>query len=532
MSTATSAVRSVYVGGKWRDANHQQVFQATDPSTHTTLPAEFPVSSWEDCDAALDAAEAAFAELRALPAERIAAFLECYADRIEAAKEPLAETAFAETGLAKSPRLADVELPRTSNQLRAAAAACRSGSWALPTIDTTTGIRSCYQSLGPVCVFGPNNFPFAFGSVSGGDFAAAIAAGNPVIGKANSSHPETTRLFAVEAAEALQQTGLPAATVQLLYRVSHADGERLVSDPRVGATGYTGSRAAGLTLKAAADRAGKPIYLELSSVNPVVITPAALAERSDEIVQEFVTSVLMGTGQFCTNPGVVLLLKDDASEAFIAAVSEKFQGSAAGTLLSPGVARGLAESVQALAGFGATLLTGGGEPESGRCAFANTLLRASGQDFLSNPEGFQTEAFGNASLLVVADDLDQLCQVIAHLEGNLTGCVYSAKDGSDEPAYQRISFELTPKVGRLLNDKMPTGVAVSAAMNHGGPYPATGHPGFTAVGVPASLIRFAKLTCFDNVRQDRLPTLLQDKNPSSQTWRLIDGGWTQSDVSS
>lgn len=530
MSTATSTVRPVLVAGQWRDANYQSTFQATNPNKNETLVAEFPVSSWDDCDAALNAAVDAAKRLRQLPSAKIADFLERYADRIDAAKDALVEAAFSETGLGKSPRLADVELPRTSNQLRAAAAACRSGSWALPTIDTAAGIRSCYESLGPVCVFGPNNFPFAFGSVSGGDFAAAIAAGNPVIGKANSSHPETTRLFAEQAAEALQETGLPAATVQLLYRTSHADGERLVSDPRVGATGYTGSRSAGLALKAAADRAGKPIYLELSSVNPVVITSGALAERGDEIVGEFVTSVLMGTGQFCTNPGLVLLQQGDAADKFIDAVRDRFASSPAGTLLSPAVATGLAGSVKALCQFGAELLTGGGEPESDRCAYANTLMKTSATNFLGNPEGFQTEAFGNASLIVVADDLTQLCQSISELEGNLTGCIYSAADGSEEDACGSIAAELTVKVGRLLNDKMPTGVAVSAAMNHGGPYPATGHPGFTAVGVPGSLLRFAKLTSFDNVRSSRLPALLQDTNPTGQTWRLVDGAWTQSSL--
>ena len=530
MSTAISTVRPVLIAGVWRDADHQDTFQATDPNSNQLLEAEFPVSSWEDCDAALEAAAEAARELRKLPAEKIASFLEAYADRIDAAKDVLSDAALAETGLARSPRLADVELPRTSNQLRAAAKACRSGNWAIPTIDTATGIRSCYGQLGPVCVFGPNNFPFAFGSVSGGDFAAAIAAGNPVIGKANSSHPETTRLFAVEAAKALEETGLPAATVQLIYRTSHADGEKLVSDPRVGATGYTGSRGAGLKLKAAADKVGKPIYLELSSVNPVVITPGALKERGDDILNEFITSVLMGTGQFCTNPGVVLLLDDAATSDFIEQVKTKFSATPAGTLLSPAVAKSLSASVSTLCGFGAELVTGGGEAESDRCAYANTLLKTTAKAFLANPEGFQTEAFGNASLFVVADSADELCQAIGQLEGNLTGCIYSATDGSDDAVSESISFELEPKVGRILNDKMPTGVAVSAAMNHGGPYPATGHPGFTAVGVPGSLLRFGKLTSYDNIRPHRLPALLQDASPTDKTWRLIDGQWSQSSV--
>ena len=143
----------------------------------------------------------------------------------------------------------------------------------------------------------------------------------------------------------------------------------------------------------------------------------------------------------------------------------------------------------------------------------------------------QTEAFGNSSLLVVAESIDEVSQLISCLEGNLTGCIYSATDGADDDDYDRIAPELQVKVGRLLNDKMPTGVAVSAAMNHGGPFPATGHPGFTAVGIPGSLLRFAMLQCYDNIRQDRLPTTLHDSNPNGEMWRCVDGNWTQGNVS-
>lgn len=521
----------VLIAGSWRDADSTGTFQSTNPNTNQKLPTEFPVSAWSDCDEALNAAVDAAREMRKLPAETIATFLETFADLIEGAKDALVEAAHAETGLAKSPRLADGELPRTSGQLRAAAASARSGDWAMATVDTVTGIRSVYEALGPVCVFGPNNFPFAFGSVSGGDFAAAIASGNPVIGKANSSHPETTRLFAELALSAAESTGVPNSIVQLIYRTSHADGERLVSDPRIGATGYTGSRGAGLKLKAAADAVGKPIYLELSSVNPVVVLPGAFESRGDELVDEFCGSALMGTGQFCTNPGLVVAIKGEKTSAFINAVKERFAAAPAGTLLSPAVASSLTSSISKLTEFGAELQTGGGEAEPDRCAVANTLLTATGAQFLSDPEGFQTEAFGNASLMVVADDLQQLCDIISALEGNLTGCVYSDAAGSDDAAYDQVIFELTPKVGRVLNDKMPTGVAVSAAMNHGGPYPATGHPGFTAVGIPGSLLRFAKLTSYDNVRPNRLPVILKDKNPTGNTPRRVDGAWTTADVS-
>jgi NADP-dependent aldehyde dehydrogenase len=400
----------------------------------------------------------------------------------------------------------------------------------MPTIDTKQNIRSIFAPIGPVCVFGPNNFPLAFNSASGGDFAAAIAAGNPVIAKANTSHPGTSRLLAEAAFAAVQETELPAATVQLLYRTSHADGERLVSDPRVGATGYTGSRSAGLTLKRAADAAGKPIYLELSSVNPVVILPGAIQERGNDLVGQFCTSCLAGTGQFCTNPGLVILLAGKTSDGFIDRLKLAFQEAPIGTLLSKGVEQALTRGVAELTAAGAEVLIGGKSRGGTGYSHENTLLRVSGAQFLRNPEALQTEAFGNASLLVVVENLGEAAAVIDHLEGNLTGCFYTSTQGVDDEAYQLLEPRLRRKVGRLLNDKMPTGVAVSPAMNHGGPYPATGHPGFTAVGIPASLHRFAVLQCYDGVRSDRLPAALRDKNPNGQMWRFIDGQWTRGDA--
>jgi len=523
-------VQPILIDGQWRSGSAGATFRADNPATRQPLPDEYPISSWQDCDDALAAAARAFGVLRSLPGQPFAEFLETYAARIEARQDELVEMAHAESALPRSPRLAGVELPRTTNQLRQAAAAAREGSWALPTIDTRANIRSCLSALGPVWVFGPNNFPFAFGSISGGDFAAAIAAGNPVIAKANSSHPGTTRIFAEEAEAARQATGLPPGTVQLIYRTSHADGEQAVADPRTGATGYTGSRSAGLKLKAAADAAGKPIYLELSSVNPVVVLPGALRERGEKLAEEFTTSCLMGTGQFCTNPGLVLLVQGDATDAFVRQVAERFQAAPVGTLLSRAVETSLRSSLQTLRAAGAQVVVGNTPGGGQGYCHANTLLSVSGGQFLRAAEALQTEAFGNCSLLVIAEDIEQLCRALDRLEGNLTGCVYTDTAGSDDADYDRIAPHLRQRVGRLLNDKMPTGVAVSPAMNHGGPYPATGHPGFTAVGIPASLRRFAALQCYDNVRPHRLPPCLQDRNPNGTMWRCIDGCWTQADV--
>jgi NADP-dependent aldehyde dehydrogenase len=499
----------ILIAGQWRDADSTATFHAENPATDEPLPGDYPVSSWADCNAALAAAAEAAVALRTAPPEQIADFLTRYASRIEGRADELVELAHLETALPKSPRLADVELPRSTSQLRQAATAALDGSWALPTIDAKLNIRSMLAPLGPVFVLGPNNFPFAFNGIAGGDFAAAIAAGNPVIAKAHPSHPGTTRLLAEEAWLALADSGLPPATVQLLYQIAPADGLQMVSDRRLGATAFTGSRAAGLALKAAADAAGKPIYLELSSINPVLILPGALAERGENIAEEFIASSLLGAGQFCTSPSLVVLPVGDATEQFIAAVKEKFESTPPAPLLSAAVVRALDAGVKALLAAGAHLVTGGAASAPG-CRFANTLLRATGDEFLAAPEELQTEAFGNASLLVVVRDNAQTAAVLAQLEGNLTGCIYSDTAGADDALYDALAPLLRARVGRLLNDKMPTGVAVSPAMNHGGPFPATGHPGFTSVGIPASLRRFAALHCYDNVRPSRLPAALRD----------------------
>ena len=524
------SLQPVLIAGKWRAAQAAGTFHAQNPATAEELPEQYPVSAWPDCDAALAAASEAAVLLRTAPPERIARFLSRFAELIEARASALVETAHLETALPKAPRLAEVELPRTTGQLRQAAAAALEGSWALPTIDTKLNIRSMLAPLGPVWVFGPNNFPLAFNSVAGGDFAAAIAAGNPVIAKANSGHPGTSRLLAEAALAALSETGLPPGTVQMFYRTGHADGERLAADPRTGALAYTGSRAAGLRLKAAADRAGKPAYLELSSVNPVLLLPGALAERGAKLVEELAGSCLLGAGQFCTSPGLALLFAGEATEQFIAAVRQRLEAAPAAPLLSSGVQRALEDGVRTLRAAGAELLTGGAPLPAPGYRFANTLLRVTGEQFLAEPEKLQTEAFGNASLTVVVQDTPQALEVLKCLEGNLTGAIYSDTRGSDDALYRQLEPHLRARVGRLLNDKMPTGVAVSPAMNHGGPFPATGHPGFTAVGIPASLRRFAALQCYDNVRADRLPAALRDQNPTGHTWRLLDGQWSQKDV--
>lgn len=518
----------VLIAGRWqKEPAPEGELTAHDPTNGKPLDERFPISGRQTLLAALNAGAEAARTLAGAEPERIAGFLEGFAAAIEARAEALVEIAHRETGLPKEPRLKNVELPRTTGQLRAAAQAARERSFCHPVIDTKNGIRSMYAALGgPVAVFGPNNFPFAFNAVSGGDFAAAIAAGNPVIAKANPGHPGTSRLLAEAAVEALAASGLPAATLQLVYGLPEALGLELVGHPLIAASAFTGSRHAGLALKAAADRAGKPIYLELSSINPIFVLPGALEERGSALAQELFGSCTLGAGQFCTKPGISVLVAGEAAERFADELGERFADAAPGTLLGTTSADRIAEGIAVLRRHGAKLLVGGSKVSGPRFAHENTLLRVSGDEFLASPEALQTEAFGSVHLMVVASSLEQLLKIADALSGNLTGTIYSHTGNVDDEAYARLAPRLRPKVGRLLNDKMPTGVAVSAAMNHGGPYPSTGHPGFTAVGLPASIRRFTALHCYDNVRPGRLPPELADDNPH-ELWRSVDGAWTQ-----
>jgi NADP-dependent aldehyde dehydrogenase len=413
--------------------------------------------------------------------------------------------------------------------LRQAAAAARDRSWCRATIDAKADIRSKYGPLGgPVAVFGPNNFPFAYNSAAGTDFAAAIAAGNPVIAKAHPCHPGTTRIFAEIAKAAVDNTGLPAALFQLVYHMAPESGWRLVGHPLLGASTFTGSRPAGLLLKAAAEKGGKPVYIETSSVNPIFILPGALADRGEKIAEEVFASCTLGAGQFCTKPGLIVIPENRSSEAFFEAVRVRFERAPAAVLVAKSVLDGIRMALETMTEAGAEIVAGGWPVDSPGFRHENTLLRVSGDAFLADPQALQQEAFGPVSLIVFARNAAQMTEIAASLEGNLTGSIYGS--AADDEIYERIAAILRFKVGRLLNDKVPTGVTVTASMVHGGPYPAAGHPGFTAVGFPAAMLRFAALHGYDHVRHDRLPPELQDKNPTGRMWRLIDGEWTRRDV--
>jgi NADP-dependent aldehyde dehydrogenase len=524
-----NALEPVLLGGQWRASlDPQGSFRAEDPSRAQAIGPAFPVSGPADIEAAMQAAIDAADALSAAAPARIADFLEAYAAAIDADADALAALAHEETALPVEPRLRSVELPRTSNQLRLAAKAVREYAWTEPVIDTQGGLRAHRASLNkPVLVYGPNNFPFAFNGIAGSDFASAIAARNPVIAKAHPSHPSTSKRLAQLAHQALLQAGLPAAAVQMLYRFDSKLGLRWAGDARLGAIGFTGSRWGGLALKAEADKAGVPMYAELSSINPVFLLPGVLAERAEALAQEFFSSCTMGSGQFCTNPGVVIVPRGEQGDAFVAAALRLFAEAGPKVLFSRGVQQSLSEAVHELLHAGAQLLAGGNAGQA--YSFQPTLLEVDGEHFIAHAHALQVEAFGPASLIVRAADTAAMRRIAAAFEGNLTGTLYRAADGSDDAAWQSIAPILRNKVGRLIGNKMPTGVAVSAAMNHGGPYPSTSHGGFTAVGMPGAIRRFTALHSYDNVPEPLLPAELRNRNPGG-VQRLVDGRWTDGDI--
>ncbi len=526
-----SKLQPVLIAGQWRDAvDPVGSLQAHDPSTGQAIEGLYPVSSRQEVEQALAAAVAVAEAMAAAEPARIAGFLEAYADGIQAQSDALVELAHRETGLPKTPRLRDVELPRTTGQLRQAAAAVRQSSWTQPVIDTSSGLRAMLGPLSkPVVVFGPNNFPFAFNAVAGSDFASAIAARAPVIAKVHPLHPGTSQLLGRIAHAALLAAGLPAAAIQLLYRVEPSSSGLLVGNPAVGAVGFTGGRSGGLTLKALADKAGVPFYAEMSSINPVFLLDGALNERAAALAQEFFASCTMGSGQFCTNPGLLVVPASADGDRFMAEACKRFDGAAAQVLFSEDGKQHLLAAIDALLAAGASHCAGAAQPRREGSWVHPQLLQVDGERFLANLHALQAEAFGPTSLVVRSRDRAQTLAIARAFEGNLTATLYRASNGGDDDFAAMLMPLLRPRVGRLIFDRMPTGVAVSPAQNHGGPYPATSHPGFTSVGMPGSIRRFAGLHCYDNVPDALLPAELRDANPS-QLWRQVDGQWSTAAV--
>jgi NADP-dependent aldehyde dehydrogenase len=365
-------------------------------------------------------------------------------------------------------------------------------------------------AVGPVAVFGASNFPLAF-SVAGGDTASALAAGCPVVCKAHPSHPGTSALVGEAIRAAVVACELPEGVFSLLQGPSNALGAALVADPRIMAVGFTGSRAGGLALAAIAGRRKVPIpvYAEMSSVNPVILFPAALAERAEALGAAYVASLTMGAGQFCTNPGIVLGVAGPDLDRFCAAAAQAVAKAPAQVMLSPGIHSAYVAAVTAIAGHDTVAKLAEGEQAQGGNRGQAAIFTVRGADFARTPD-LAHEAFGAASIVVRCESLDEIQAIVEGMEGQLTATLQIA--AGDHTAARGFLPLLERKAGRILANAWPTGVEVCHAMVHGGPFPATTDPRTTSVGAQA-IDRFLRPVCYQDIPDDLLPPALQNANP-------------------
>ncbi|RUR35274.1 aldehyde dehydrogenase (NADP(+)) [Vreelandella populi] len=499
---------------------------AVNPATGETLEPRYPGGSRAEVEKACQLAEAAFNQYRETSLEARAHFLETIAEEIEAIGADLTQRGVAETGLPEA-RL-EGERGRTCGQLRLFASVVRAGEWLdlrhdpaqperqpMPRAD----LRQRQIPLGPVAVFGASNFPLAF-SVAGGDTASALAAGCPVIVKGHSAHPGTSELVGRAIQRAVAKCEMPEGVFSLLFGSGRDIGQALVSDPRIKAVGFTGSRSGGMALMATAQARPEPIpvYAEMSSINPVFLFPEALKARGNKIAEGFVASLNMGAGQFCTNPGLVIGLKGADLDAFIAAAGEAVKASSAQTMLTPGIHEAYQNGISTLSGHSNVKEVARGQAGDGLHSCQTGLFVASAQDFLAD-DALQGEVFGASSLVVECQNNDEIQRIAEQLEGQLT--ITLQMDDGDLDAAKALLPTLEQRAGRLLANGWPTGVEVGHAMVHGGPFPATSDSRTTSVG-SAAIYRFLRPVCYQDLPAGLLPEALRDDNPLNVS-RLEDG---------
>jgi alpha-ketoglutaric semialdehyde dehydrogenase len=501
-------------------------FRAVDPASGRNLDPAFGSASEADIDRACTLAWAAFDSFRETEPDLRARFLEAAARRILDLGDELIERATAETGLPR-PRI-EGERARTVGQLRLFADVVREGSYLDARIDPAMpdrkplprpDLRLRHIGVGPVAVFGASNFPLAF-SVAGGDTASALAAGCPVVVKAHPAHPGTSELVGRAMQAAVAECGLPEGVFSLLFGIGNELGAALVAHPRIQAVGFTGSRRGGLALVEIAAKRPEPIpvFAEMSSINPVLLMPHALAARGQAIGKSFAASLTMGAGQFCTNAGLPLAQAGSGLEAFVAGASEALAAGAPATMLTPGIFAAYQSGVDRLAANPKVKTLAHGQVATGANQGRSVLFETDAQSFLAQ-EDLKEEVFGASSLLVRCRDVSDMRELLEGLEGQLTITLHL--DDEDIGDVKQLMPTLERKAGRLLVNGWPTGVEVSHAMVHGGPFPATSDGRTTSVGTLA-IRRFLRPVCYQDVPAALLPAALRDGNPLD-IWRRVDG---------
>ena len=503
-----------------------ETFAAINPATGEALEPAFSSVGKAEVERACALAAEAFDTYRETEPEARAAFLEAIAANILAIGDELIERAMAESGLSR-PRL-EGERGRTVGQLRLFAAIVRRGDWMDVTIDPAQpdrqplprpDLRLRNVPLGPVAVFGASNFPLAF-SVAGGDTASALAAGCPVVVKGHPAHPGTGELVGRAIRKAVADAGLPAGVFSLLQGTSNELGGALVDDPRIKAVGFTGSRGGGLALVKIAQGRDEPIpvYAEMSSINPVILFPGALAKRGEVMAQQFVASLTMGAGQFCTNPGLVLAVDSPELDRFVEAAGSALAESKPIVMLTPGIHSSFEQGVGALASHEAVKSVARGCVGDGVNQARGALFETDVESFLAD-SALGHEVFGSSSIVIRAKNMDGIARAIRGLEGQLTATLQIEPE--DEDAARPLIPLLEDKAGRILANGWPTGVEVAYAMVHGGPFPATSDGRTTSVGAKA-IERFLRPVSYQALPESLLPAAVRDANPFGAR-RRIDG---------
>ena len=509
-----------------REVGSTEVFRGFDPSTNALIEPDFAVSSVADVADACRLADEAFDRFRETDPDERARFLEAIADGIEALGDALVERAVLESGLPRA-RLTG-ERGRTTGQLRMFAKVLRQGRWAGVVVDCAqperqplprSDLRQRRIAVGPVAVFGASNFPLAF-SVAGGDTASALAAGCPVVVKGHPAHPGTTAMVALAIRDAVAGCGLPEGVFSLVQGPANALGAALVADPRIKAVGFTGSRSGGLALVALAAARPEPIpvYAEMSSVNPVILLPSALAARGEAIARGFVQSLTMGSGQFCTNPGLVVALAGPDLDRFVAVAAATLEAAEPQVMLTAGIHGAYDKGVAMLAANPAVETVARGVEGTGCNRGRAALFVTDAARFVADPE-LAHEVFGASSIIVRARDMAEIAAVLTAMEGQLTATLQL--DDADVDAARTLLPVLERKAGRVLANGWPTGVEVSYAMVHGGPFPATSDPRSTSVGT-AAIERFLRPVCYQDLPDALLPKSLRRDNPLGLP-RIVDG---------
>ena len=505
-----------YIGNQL-SANGSKTYKTFDPQLNIENDVTYTEATSEEINEAITLSSDAFKVYKTTSGKQKAAFLNAIADEILALDDELVQTYCSETGLPEG--RAKGERGRTIFQLRSFADLVEQGSWVEASIDTAQqdrqpipkpDIRKMLVPLGPVVVFGASNFPLAY-STAGGDTAAALAAGCPVIVKSHPMHAGTGELVASAIVKAAQKTGMPNGVFSNINSSGIEVGQELVKHSGVKAVGFTGSIRGGRALLDLAAQREEPIpvFAEMGSVNPVVILPEALKTNGKSLAKTYAGSITLGTGQFCTNPGLLLGIKGEGLNSFISILSDDIVKIEPSCMLHPNII-GAYESNKARALAQPELsVVADYETEVQSNYARQTITTVEGKTFLENTTLHQ-EVFGPFSMVVQCEDANQLEEIISKLEGQLTGTLIADKD--EAAKYSGVIDALQNRVGRIIYNGVPTGVEVCPSMVHGGPYPASTDSRFTAVGIN-SIKRWVRPFSYQDWPNNLLPDELKNENP-------------------